>query len=262
VDSTTTRAALVGGGASGIGLAAAVCLARQGHRVVIMGRREDSLKAAAAEIEQRTGAEVGWIAGDIADAARAQSAVEEVTLRHGRLDVLVLNAGGPPRGRILDVADEQWQAAFELLVMGPLRLARLTLPAMAEQGFGRVVFVTSTAVRRPEPDLATSSVLRAAATAAAKLLALEFAANGVTVNCVAPGATATPRRHEVLTARVHATGRGYDDLDAEDVARVPARRAADPEEIGAAIAFLASDAGSYINGTVLTVDGGRTEMIW
>jgi 3-oxoacyl-[acyl-carrier protein] reductase len=262
VDSTTTRAALVGGGASGIGLASAECLARQGHRVVIMGRNEEALTAAASGIGQRTGTKVDWLAGDIADPEAAQAAVGEVTLRHGRLDVLVLNAGGPPRGRILEVDDEHWHAAFELLVMGPLRLARLALPAMAQRGFGRVVFVTSTAVRRPEPDLATSSVLRSAVTAAAKLLALEFAANGVTVNCVAPGATATPRRREVLTARAQATGREYDDLDAEDVARVPAGRAADPEEVGAAVAFLASEAASYVNGTVLTVDGGRTEMVW
>jgi 3-oxoacyl-[acyl-carrier protein] reductase len=230
--------------------------------VVITGRREQALTSAASGIQERTGAKVDWLVSDIADPQAAQAALREVELRHGRLDVLVLNSGGPPRGRILELPDERWYAAFELLVMGPLRLARLALPAMAERGFGRIVLVTSTAVRRPEPDLAASSVLRSAATAAAKLLALEFAAQGVTVNCVAPGATATPRRHEVLSARADATGRGYAELDAEDVARVPARRAADPAEVGAAVAFLASDAAGYVNGSVLTVDGGRTEMVW
>jgi 3-oxoacyl-[acyl-carrier protein] reductase len=112
--------------------------------------------------------------------------------------------------------------------------------------------VTSTAVRQPQPDLATSVVLRAAVTSAAKMLSREYADRGVTVNCVAPGPTATDRRNEILAAR----GPG---ADAADLATVPAGRAGRPEEIGAAVAFLASAAASYVNGTVLTVDGGRTE---
>jgi 3-oxoacyl-[acyl-carrier protein] reductase len=187
--------------------------------------------------------------------------VDEVTGRHGGLDVLVLNAGGPPPGRIMDVPDKGWQEAFDLLLLGPLRLARLALPAMAARGYGRVVFVTSTAVRQPQPDLATSVVLRSAVTAAAKLLAREFAADGVTVNCVAPGATATDRRRQILDNRARVTGSTYDALDAADVASVPAGRPGDPAEIGAAVAFLASAEAGYVNGTVLTVDGGRTETI-
>jgi 3-oxoacyl-[acyl-carrier protein] reductase len=146
-------------------------------------------------------------------------------------------------------------------VLGPLRLARLVLPPMSNRGFGRVVLVTSTAVRQPQPDLAASVVLRAAATSAMKLLAREFASNGVTVNCIAPGATDTDRRREILTSRAGASDRTYDDLEAADRARIPAGRAGTPEEVAAAVAFLASDAAAYINGTVLTVDGGRTETI-
>jgi 3-oxoacyl-[acyl-carrier protein] reductase len=251
----------VGGGASGIGNAIAWHLACAGHQVVITGRRPETLEAAAVELRQRTGAQVYALVSDVAEAGSAGRTVDEVNARFGALDVLVLNAGGPPPGRILDVDDAQWQAAFTLLVLGPLRLARLVLPAMAARGFGRVVFVTSNAVRQPQPDLAASVVLRTAVTSAAKLLSREFAARGVTVNCVAPGPTATERRYQILAARAERTGGSYAALDAEDLATVPAGRAARPEEIAAAVAFLASTAASYVNGTVLTVDGGRTETI-
>ena len=234
------RTALIGGGASGIGFAAAECLAAAGHDVILAGRRLARLERAAAALGSAS------VVLDVA--VDCPAVVAEV-------DVLVLNAGGPPPGRILGVGDDGWQYAFDLLLRGPLRLARAALPAMARRGFGRVVFVTSTAVRQPQPDLATSVVLRAAVTSAAKLLSREYADRGVTVNCVAPGPTATDRRRQVLAAR----GANIAELDAADVATVPAGRAARPAEIGAAVAFLASAAASYVNGTVLTVDGGRTE---
>jgi 3-oxoacyl-[acyl-carrier protein] reductase len=257
------RTALVGGGSAGIGHAAAAHLLRQGHGVVLAGRHVDTLVAAADKLRADCAGPVGTLVHDMSrlsdvDAARAVQHVEEA---HGSLDILVLNAGGPPPGGILDVTDEQWLHSYELLLLGPLRLARAALPAMAVRGFGRVVFVTSAAVRQPQPDLAISVVLRSAATAAAKLLSREYAANGVTVNCVAPGATATDRRAEILAARAASFGSTVDDVAALDTMDVPAARPAAADEIGAAVAFLASRAASYVNGTVLTVDGGRTETI-
>jgi 3-oxoacyl-[acyl-carrier protein] reductase len=221
--------------------------------VVITGRRPDALASAAAELG------VDHVVGDL---SRPEGLLDEVESRVGGLDVLILNAGGPRPGRILSVDDAGWRDGADLLLLGPLALARAAMPRMAARGFGRVVFVTSTAVHRPEPDLAVSVVLRSAVTAAAKLLSREHAADGVTVNCVEPGATATARRSEILNARAAATGASAESLERAESAAIPAGRPGQPSEVADAIAFLASPAAAYINGTVLTVDGGRTEAIW
>jgi 3-oxoacyl-[acyl-carrier protein] reductase len=250
----TTRTALVGGGSSGIGRAVAEKLVAQGTRVAITGRREGELNRAAHEIGQRYGCTVEVVVHDIADAGAAPSAWHAATNLLGDIDVLVLNAGGPPPGSVLDLTDDDWRNAFDLVVLGPLALARLALPAMAARRFGRIVFVTSNAVRQPQPGLALSTVLRTSTTSLAKMLSREHAADGVTVNCVAPGATDTARRREVLAARGDPDGRA-------DNAATPTRRPGRPEEIAATIAFLASEESSYVNGTTLTVDGGRTETV-
>jgi len=257
----TTRTALVGGGSAGIGYATASRLARSGHSVVLTGRRADALESAALRLKGETGGDVGWIAADMSVPEAAAAVITDAAARFGGPDVLVLNAGGPPPGRILAVSDERLLDAFRLLLLGPLAMARAALPLMTARGCGRIVFVTSAAVRQPQPDLAASVVLRSAVTAAAKLLSLEFAAEGVTVNCVAPGATATGRRREILENRATATGATYDELDRADTASIPAGRPAWPDEVAATIAFLVSAEASYLNGTVLTVDGGRTETI-
>jgi 3-oxoacyl-[acyl-carrier protein] reductase len=257
-DNITERTALIGGGAAGIGYAIAARLART-HRVVITGRSADSLEAAAVRLRAQAGTTVGTLVSDIVQPPAAAAAMDALAARYGSPDVLVLNAGGPPPGRILDVADDAWRGAAELLLLGPLRLARLALPCMASRGFGRLVFVTSAVVRQPQPDLAISVVLRSAVTAAAKLLSREYAADGVTVNCVAPGATDTKRRRDVLATRAARTGQPVAELDAQDTWSVPVGRPGTADEIAAAVAFLASADAGYVNGTVLTVDGGRTE---
>ncbi|MEV8376142.1 SDR family oxidoreductase [Kribbella sp. NPDC056861] len=247
----------MGGGAGGIGAATAAALGASGHRVVLAGRTLSTLKETAGAL----GGDTDYLVCDLSDPTAARDIVAEVQTRHDTLDVLVANSGGPAPGRVLDIPDEQWRHDLDLLLLGPLALLRAALPAMAERNFGRAVLVTSTAVRQPQPELASSTVLRSAATAAAKLASRQYAARGVTVNCVAPGATLTPRRVAILRSRAQAEGIHLAAAVADDQADIPAGRPADASEIAAAIAFLASLGAGYVNGTVLTVDGGRTESI-
>jgi 3-oxoacyl-[acyl-carrier protein] reductase len=256
--------ALVGGGGSGIGRAIARRLADDGMTVVISGRRPDVLASTAADLNAdiATGApRVLWGAGDVTVAGETTEVVRVARREAGEIDVLVLNAGGPPPTTVLAAEEAAWHEAFELLLLGPLRLAKDVLPVMAERGWGRVVLITSAIVRQPVPDLGLSVVLRSAATAMAKLLSLEYAGSGVTINCVAPGPTVTGRRTQILEARAARESVGLACAEAADVSKVPVGRAGRAEEVAAAVGWLVSDAAAFVNGTVLTVDGGLTALV-
>ena len=242
------RVALVMGASKGIGRGIAAALAEEGARVAVSSRSRERIEAAAGEI----GA-TGFV-HDSADLDNAPRLVEDVERGLGPIDILVTNSGGPPAGPDpLAFAREQWEAAYRELVLGPMALIERVVPGMRQRGFGRVLSVSSSSVREPIPPLMLSNSHRPGLVGALKTIARQVAADGVTVNTIAPGRIATDRIAE-----------NFGSLEnAEAAARetIAAKRLGTVEEFGAVAAFLCSARASYVTGTVVLVDGGLTQSV-
>ena len=236
------RTAIVCGASAGIGLACAEALAGEGANVAMLARGREALEREA----ERLGALA--VAGDVANAADLARLVETTVTRFGGVDVLVLNSGGPPRTRAVDVTDEHVVSAVELLLLSAVRLVRLCRPHLEASGRGRVIAITSTSVKEPIDNLALSSAVRPGLTGWLRTLSRELGPVGVTVNAVAPGRIDTERVREV-----------YPDGPSEaDLAAIPVRRLGATREIGDVVCFLASERAGYVNGATVVVDGGLT----
>lgn len=240
------KVALVTGASQGIGRAVAAGLAAEGVRVVLCARNEGPLSKAVEAI-RLAGGEAFAVPGDVGSARGVSDLLATTTRYHGAPAILVVNAGGPPTGPAATTSDEAWAKAFELTLMSAVRLSRATLPAMQAAGWGRIINITSLSVRQPVKNLALSNALRAAVTGFAKTLSSEVAAQGITVNNVAPGYTATERLNELF--KDPATKQAMADA-------VPAKRLGTPEEVAAAVVFLASQQAAYLTGQTILVDGG------
>jgi 3-oxoacyl-[acyl-carrier protein] reductase len=248
--------AVVGGASSGLGAAVARDLAASGHDLLLWSRNRIRLDAVAQDIRARSGVTVHTLAADAGDPSAAAEIAAGAVETLGRVDVLVLNAGGPPPCAPDATDPDAWRAAFQLLAVTPIDLATRLLPGMRERRFGRVVAVLSSGVREPLPDLAYSNSGRAALAAWLKTVARAVAADGVTVNGVVPGRIDTDR---VASLDEQAAQRqGVDVLTVRERSRatIPAGRYGSPTEFAAVVGFLASPAASYVTGGLVSCDGG------
>jgi len=251
------KRALVCGSTAGIGRACAMELASMGASITLAARDEVKLKGVLGGLPRPRQQTHDLIVADFGKPDEAAKAVE------GKLDpanpwhILINNTGGPPAGATLDASPENLVAAFNAQLVTAHRLVVLLLPGFKSAGYGRVINITSTSVKQPIPNLAISNIVRPAVAAWGKGLANELGPFGVTVNNVLPGYTATERLGTLIAGRAGKQGISEDQVRAEFIAATPARRLGQPEEIAAAVAFLASPAAGYINGINLPVDGGR-----
>ena len=250
------KVALVAAASRGLGRAVAEELAAEGALLLLCSRSEEAINKAAKEIAQTTGAKVLALAADVSEAADVAKLTQFGAERLGRIDILVTNAGGPPAGQFENLSQDQWEAATRLTLFSAVELVRQVLPGMKERRWGRILNITSIAVKQPVDNLILSNSLRAAVTGFARTLANEVAPFGVTVNNIMPGYTRTERVEEL--AQVMAEKQAI--TPAETVARwekeIPMRRLGEPREFAALAAFLVSERASYITGTSIPVDGG------
>jgi 3-oxoacyl-[acyl-carrier protein] reductase len=251
------RVALVTGASKGMGFATARAFAREGAKVLMVARGADALAEAAATIRQ-AGAEVETLAGDVTEPQLAARAVGACVQRWGAVHILVNNAGGPPMGTVAEQTDEAWNGAVQQNLMSTVRFCREALPVMQKEKWGRIVSITSTLAKEPAPAMVLSATTRSGVAAFTKAIALEYAPHNITANVVCPGGVLTDRLVQLLKARAEREKRSYDELLTESQASIPAKRFAQPEEIANVIVFLASDAGGYVNGVHLSVDGALT----
>jgi 3-oxoacyl-[acyl-carrier protein] reductase len=250
------RTAVVGGSSSGLGYAVADLLARSGARVMVVSRSEERVAKAVDGIRAAGGKAVEGCAADFTDGRAPADVVEATRDAFGPPEIVVANGGGPPGMPATAASAEDLTAACELLLLPVQRFAELTLPAMRASGWGRFVAITSMAVREPLQGLVLSNAVRAAVTGYLKSVSDEVAADGVTVNTVCPGFTATDRLGVLAENVAERNGVTVDEVFAGWSAQAPIRRLLRPEEVAAAIGFLCSELASGITGVALPVDGG------
>jgi len=254
----TGRKALVCGASAGLGLACAGALAAEGVEVVIAARTEATLQAAAAHLAVLSSAPVHAVVADVT----TEDGRARILAAHPSFDILVTNAGGPPPGDFRQWEREQWLAALDANMLAPIALIRALVDGMMARGFGRIINITSSAVKAPVDGLGLSTGARSGLTGFVAGLARSTVAKGVTINNLLPGTFDTARLAGNFAAQASRQGLGAAQVRAQRIAKHPARRLGRPEEFGAACAFLCSSHAGYINGQNLLLDGGSFAGTW
>ncbi len=263
------RCAFVAGASSGLGLAAATALAREGCRVAICSRSKDRLRTAREKVVRAGGIlpdRVVAIPCDVTEEVQTEAAIRQAVEALGGLHILLTNAGGPPTGLIDDFDTAAWRAGLELNLVSTINLCRFALPflreAAARDRHARILMVTSIAAKQPIQTLYLSNTARAGVQGFAKTLAEEVGVDGITVNTLLPGFTRTARLQHLVEDIQVRTGKTAQEVEAGWAAGAALRRLGTPEEFAAAVTFLASKPAAFITGVALPVDGGYSKHVF
>lgn len=257
----TGKRALVLAASRGLGFATAMGLAKEGVSLVICSRDEARITEAAAKIREATGATVSPLVADVSSEAEAARLVGHAVATLGGLDIVVHNAGGPPSGEFLAMTDAQWQKAFDQNLMSLVRVVNAAVPELKKAGGGRILTIASSSIKQPIPGLVLSNALRTGVWGLVKTLARELGPHNILINVVAPGRIQTERIEELDQAMASRRGVELTQVKKESVAAIPLGRLGTPEEFANLLVFLASDAGRYISGQAIIVDGGATAAL-
>ena len=251
------KLALVTGGSSGLGLAAAMELAIEGSNVILFSRSMEKLVKAREAIRSVAGdVVVDVYAGDLRVREDVERLFRFIEGSYGRLDILVYSTGGPKPGGFFEITDEDWEASFELLVMSALRVAREAARLMMRRRWGRMIFIGSISLVRPLENLATSNIMRMPIVGLVRTLALELARYNITVNAILPYDILTERVRQLAEADARRLGISFEEALKRRASKIPLGRMGDPRDLGALVAFLASERASYITGALIPLDGG------
>ncbi len=253
------KVALVSGASKGLGLGVARALAHDGAHISMCSRDSAAIEAAAQHLRDETGATVITFAADVTKADDVQAWIEGSVAQLGKIDALLVNAGGPPSGLFKDITDAQWQGAFDLTVMSAVRMIRGALPHINTGG--AILSITSSSVQEPIERLVLSTALRMAVVGIIKTLADELASSGIRVNNLIPGRIDTERVAQLDQLAATRTGVSFEEARTRSIAKIPMGRLGSTDEFGQAAAFLLSSASSYITGASIRVDGGMMRSV-
>jgi 3-oxoacyl-[acyl-carrier protein] reductase len=247
------KTAFVAASSQGLGKAVAMELAKEGANVIINGRNKESLEKTKAEIEQQTGASVLALVGDLSVSAETKRIIGEALEAYDSVDILVTNTGGPPSGKFEQLKEQDWDNAYKTLLASAVALINGFLPGMKQRRSGRIIAVTSQAVKQPVSNLILSNSVRASVAGLIKTLSIEVGEYNITVNNVMPGYTETDRLKHLAKAN--------SSFESTAKAEIPLGRFGKPEEFAAAVTFLASERAAFITGVSLAVDGGWVKSL-
>lgn len=255
------QVALISAASKGLGLACALRLAQEGVNLAICSRDEKRISEAAQWIEKETGHVPLAISADVSRKEDVEKMVRETVSRFGRLDMLLVNAGGPPAGSFMDLQDEDWEKAFATNVMSVVRLVREAVPIMKKQGGGRIVAIASSSVKVPIPGLVLSNVMRTGVAGLMKTLSLELGRDSILVNTLCPGRIATDRLEELDRGKAVQIAVPVEQVREQIIQGIPLGRYGTPTEFADAAYFLLSPTNTYITGTTFMVDGGMVNAL-
>ena len=257
------KVALVPASSKGIGFGVAKVLAAEGCKVVICSRDQRSIAKAKESLSRETGnRDVLAVRADISVKADSEGLVDEATRKFGTIDILAYNSGPPKPGTFADLKDDDWELGVKLLLMSAVWLTKRVVQGMLEKKWGRLIFITSSSLRQPVPNLVISNTVRLSLAGLSKSLALEYGSRGITSNGIMQGHILTDRQRQVAYDLSMRTGKSADEAMKQMLKDVPLGRYGTPEEVGNLVAFLASDKAAYVNGTMLAIDGGLIRSVF